>query len=111
MRRKRLAQFMLVLSFLGMTKAEKIDAVYREMGKAGAWRYTEVAAFIVERDAKRDSAWAEYARARAAYTLTIAEHDYDERRVEVESATLDAAKRALRDLGVDVDALAKAVSR
>lgn len=92
---------------------EKIRAVYKEMNthKVCPDVRRDVAAFIVERDTKRDSAWAEYASARAAYTLTIAEHDYDERRVEVESATLDAAKRALRDLGVDVDALAKAVPR
>lgn len=107
---------MLVLSFLGMTNSERVEAVCNELFNADVWvgdniKSSKVAAFIVERDVKRDSAWARYASARAAYTLTIAEHDYDERRVEVESATLNAAKRALRDLGVDVDALAKAVSR
>ena len=89
----------------------KIEAVRREMTAANVWAEHGVAAFIVERDAKRDAAWAEYARARATYALTMAEYTHDKERVADDTASLDAAKQALCDLGIDVAEVMKAAAR
>jgi len=92
---------------------EKIRAVYKEMNTSNVWPDVrrDVAAFIVERDAKRDAAWAEYARARATYALTMAEYTHDKERVADDTASLDAAKQALCDLGIDVAEVMKAAAR
>ena len=92
---------------------EKIRAVYKEMNthKVCPGVRRDVAAFIVERDAKRDAAWAEYARARATYALTMAEYTHDKERVADDTASLDAAKQALCDLGIDVAEVMKAAAR
>ena len=92
---------------------EKIRAVYKEMNTSNVWPDVrrDVAAFIVESDAKSDAAWAEYARARAAYALTMAEYTHDKERVADDTASLDAAKQALCDLGIDVAEVMKAAAR
>ena len=73
------------------------------MGKAGAWRYTEVAAFIVERDAKRDAAWMRYADARVE--KRIAENALDDVATSEARGELYEAKETLRAVGIDTEAL------
>lgn len=105
---RSLAPLALVLSFSDMTNSERVEAVCNELFNADVWvgdniKSSKVAAFIVERDAKRDSAWMRYADARVE--KRIAENALDDVATSEARGELYEAKETLRAVGIDTEAL------